>query len=121
MKVKEFYFVADFELAPTTVRKRAEKLGIERKTKSVYWSTREYIYFTRAEYVAIMGISEYRSWKDYKCACGVHYKNPKKSRVFTWGVKDKCNTCIKKERLAKQGKLRQTASEKIAEYFEEAY
>lgn len=119
--MKEFYFIADFELSPRTLKKKAEKLGIERKTKSVYWSTREYVYYTRAEYVAIMGITEYRSWKDYSCECGEHYKTSKKSRSFTWGIKDKCNKCLKKERLKKQGKLRQTASEKIAEHFKAHY
>ncbi len=115
--MKEFYFIADFEYAPSTVKKKAEKLGIERKTKSVYWSTREYVYFTRAEYVAITGITEYRSWKDYKCACGMHYKSSKKSRAFTWGIKDICNTCLKKERIAKQNKSRRTVTDRINEHF----
>lgn len=129
------YMISDFDLAPRTVSKRAKRLGIERKTKEVFWSTRPMIYYTQAEFDLINAFDyvefrksggvllkmerKNRNWTGYSCKCGAHESKPI-SHHFTWGLKDQCIPCRKAETLEKREQARMTIRDKINQHFKSA-
>jgi len=112
--VSKHYYISDFDLAPKTVKKRAERLKIERKTKSVYWSSRQLVYYTQVEFDAINGTIKYNKWDGYKCSCGIAGMP---SKLYVYGIKNKCKQCMRDEEVTKRAKRKISASQKIENYF----